>query len=706
MARKKTEKKVTRNSARNKLIAIIVIITLLPIIGLGYFTYQKSYGLLEEKLAVTSEQTIEETNRAVTRFLEGIENQTEVLSNDSIWMLMLNDSINQDNVVEVERENADGGMETIQVDINKYLSNQPDLEEKAFEQLRITEESDDDIKSAYFATTDGGIYLYPEADLDEGFDPRVRPWYQSAIENRGKVIWTKPYTDADGDNKRTVVTAARTVEDKGEIIGVIGVDIQLNELSKALGSSTIGRKGYVCATDKNGTMIAHNDIDLIGTNIATEQSFWEAAKSGESGFEKYSYDGKDKFLSYTTNEITGWKLMATMEEEELRDDTDVILKTTLYIAILAFILATIAAIVISYKATKPIKMLMKSFANAANGDLTTRVNIGSKDEFGQIGKSFNSMLEGINNLIKDIKTSSHTVLNTSISLGDITTQTTQATREVSRTIEEIASSTSSQAKDTENGVLRINEISERIESVSTTTDYMSEISYETNNLTNRGLDIVKTLTEKSTKTADASKKVNEIVINVDKSTSEIGVISETISKIAEQTNLLALNAAIEAARAGEHGKGFAVVADEVRKLAEESSEATNDIKELIASIQNQSKTAVKSMDETRVTVSEQDVVVKETEDIFNQILVSVKSLIEKVAEINESSLEMREQKDTIVDVMENISAVSEQTSAATQEVSASTEEQLASIEEVETHTQQLEDLAHQLEESINKFSVN
>ncbi|WP_202709492.1 methyl-accepting chemotaxis protein [Sporosalibacterium faouarense] len=704
MARKKTEKKVTRNSARNKLIAIIVIITLLPIIGLGYFTYQKSYGLLEEKLAVTSEQTIEETNRAVTRFLEGIENQTEVLSNDSIWMLMLNDSINQDNVVEVERENADGGMETIQVDINKYLSNQPDLEEKAFEQLRITKESNNDIKSTYFATTEGGIYLYPEADLEEGFDPRVRPWYQSAIENVGKVIWTKPYIDAD--SKEVVVTAARTVEDKGEIIGVIGVDIQLNELSKALGSSTIGRKGYVCATDKNGTMIAHNDIDLIGTNIATEQSFWETAKSGESGFEKYSYDGKDKFLSYTTNEITGWKLMATMEEEELRDDTDVILKTTLYIAILAFILATIAAIVISYKATKPINMLMKSFANAANGDLTTRVNIGSKDEFGQIGKSFNSMLEGINNLIKDIKTSSHTVLNTSISLGDITTQTTQATREVSRTIEEIASSTSSQAKDTENGVLRINEISERIESVSTTTDYMNEISYETNNLTNRGLDIVKTLTEKSTKTADASKKVNEIVINVDKSTSEIGVISETISKIAEQTNLLALNAAIEAARAGEHGKGFAVVADEVRKLAEESSEATNDIKELIASIQNQSKTAVKSMDETRVTVSEQDVVVKETEDIFNQILVSVKSLIEKVAEINESSLEMREQKDTIVDVMENISAVSEQTSAATQEVSASTEEQLASIEEVETHTQQLEDLAHQLEESINKFSVN
>ncbi len=700
MARKKLIKKLTRNNARNKLIAIIVLITILPVVGLGYFTYENAFNLLEEKLEVTTGQTVEETNKSVTRFLEGIENQAKVLANDSIWSLMLHESETKN---KIQPENLDGEIGVNKNSANGSITNTISYKDEAFEQLALTKESNMNIKSTYFATTEGEMYLYPKEELPAEFDPRVRPWYEGAINNTGKIIWTDPYIDTT--SKKTTITVAKTVEDKGKIIGVVGVDIQLDELSEALASRTIGREGYLFVTDKNGIMIAHNDKELIGTDIATTLAYWEKTSSQESGFSKYIFEGKDKFLSFTTNDITGWKLMASMEEAELRTDTNIILRSILLISILAAILAILAAIIIASKATKPLNMLMKAFANAANGDLTTRINIKAKDEFGQMGRSFNLMLESINNLIKEIKTSSQIVLETSESLGEITAQNTQATREVARTIEEIASSTNSQAKDTENGAIKINEIAERIESVSLTADYMNDISNETNGLTNKGLGIVKTLTEKSSKTANASKRVNEIVMNVDKSALEIGTISETISKIADQTNLLALNAAIEAARAGEHGKGFAIVADEVRKLAEESSNATNEIKQLITSIQNQSKAAVQSMDEAKVTVGEQDMAVKETESIFNQILVSVKELIEKVEEINDSSDKMSGQKDIIVEVIGNISAVSQQNSAATQQVSASTEEQLASIEEVEAHTENLKELSKQLESAINKFSV-
>lgn len=701
MAKKQLIKTSTKNNARNKLIAIITLITILPVIGLGYFTYKNAFEILEEKLEVTTKQTVEETNNAITRFLEGLENQAEVLGNDSIWALMLHELETKD---KAQPENIDGKIETSQINTNDLMTNGISYKDKALEQLRLTKESSKDIKSTYFATSEGEMYLYPKEELSEGYDPRSRSWYKDAINNQGNISWSDPYLDDNA--KRTTVTVAKAVKDKGKVIGVVGIDIQLDELSEALANRTIGRQGYVFVADKNGIIIAHRNKDLLGTDTRTKKGFWETVNSGANGFVLYDHEGEDKFLSYTTNDITGWKLMASMEQSELRTDTNTILKSTVLISILAWILATLAAILIASKATQPLNMLMKAFANAANGDLTTRVNIKSKDEFGQMGKNFNLMLEGINNLIKDIKVSSQTVLGTSESLGEITAQTTEATREVARTIEEIAGSTNSQAKDTENGAVKINEIAERIESVSSTADYMNDISNETNSLTNKGLEIVKTLTEKSSKTASATGRVNEIVVNVDKSALDIGAISDTISKIAEQTNLLALNAAIEAARAGEHGKGFAVVADEVRKLAEESSNATNEIKQLITSIQNQSKAAVQSMDETKVTVGEQDIAVKETEGIFNQILESVKALIEKVEEINDSSAEMSNQKDTIVDIIGNISAVSEQNSAATQEVSASTEEQLASIEEVEAHTQNLKELSKNLESAINKFSVN
>lgn len=687
--KKKVSKGLFSSKVRNTLVIVTICAIVIPMITLGYFSYQKSFEILDSKLTLTTEQTIAEVNNSVTRFLRGIESQVRTLAENSSFKNIKSDDIFSEND-QLEGEDVD----TLQENDSLELS---------MELLGNVTESNNDIMNTYFGTSDGAMHIYPAQDLPEDYDPRSRPWYGIAAENRGQVTWTDPYMDAS--TNEPVITAAQAVVADGKVVGVIGIDINLGELSAAMQQRKIGREGYVFVTDKNGIMIAHPDKALIGTDDPTKQSFWEAVKSNELGFERYSYEGHDKFLSYITNDITGWKLMAAMDNVELINDTNIIREFTLIAVLIGAIIAIIIAFLIASSISKPLTTLKEAFVKASQGDLTATADIKSNNEFGEIGRSFNAMIENISGLIGGVKNSSHTVLNTSQSLTNITEQTTVATNEVARTIEEIARAANEQAKDTENGALRVNELAEKIEMVLQSTNYMTDISGETDNLTDKGIDAVKTLIEKSKENNEAASKINDIVLMVDRSAEEIGTITDTISGIAEQTNLLALNAAIEAARAGEHGKGFAVVAEEVRKLAEQSSKATQEIRDLISGIQNQSKSAVASMEDAKAIVEAQDTAVEETGSIFDDISTSIKALIDKVAQVKSYSDEMDAKKNEIVGVIENISAASQQTSAATQQVSASTEEQLASMEEVSSYSNELKVLASELENAINKFKI-
>lgn len=673
---RKKNKTLFKSTVRNKLIAISMIAIVLPLALLGFFSYQKSFEVLEEKLAITTEQTIGEINKAITLYLEGIESQTKVLADNSSFKQLYIDA----------------------------LSGATNLgNASTFELLRSTKENNANIINTYFATELGGMYLYPTQDLPEGYDPRTRGWYKDAINKTDSVIWTEPYTDATSG--QVTITAAKAVIENGKVIGVAAIDVDLKNISEDLGSRTIGREGYVYATDKNGIMLAHPDGSLIGSDTVQKLSYWNEVKSKGTGFTEYVFEGKNKFVSYATNEKTGWKFMAAMDEKELLTDTDIIKKFTMYSLIFGVLLAQAVSFLIASSISKPLTVLKDTFTRASLGDLTTRARIASKDEFGEIGRSFNSMMENITLLITDVKNSAMTVLEMSNSLADITEQTTVATDEVAKTIEDVAKSAGEQARDTEQGAMKMSDLADSIERVATATAQMNQISKDANALSSKGLKTVELLIEKSSESKTASMEVSEIVLRVDKSAEEIGAITDTIGQIAEQTNLLALNAAIEAARAGDSGRGFAVVADEVRKLAEESSKSAENIRKLISGIQKQSKTAVNAMDQTKEIIREQDEAAKETENIFNHISNAITTLIIKVAEVQDDSDDMAVKKNEIIDVIGNISAVAQQTSAATQEVSASTEEQLASMEEIASHTQDLSSLATKLEEVVGKFKT-
>jgi methyl-accepting chemotaxis protein len=666
-----------KSSVKTRLMAISVLSIVLPLLVLGYFSYNIAYNVLEKKLILTSEQNIHETEMTIERFLEGIGDQIEVISNSSALTRL---------------EKSSPVKNTSGLDYNASM-----------ELLKSIKDASGDIANTYFASVNGNMYLYPVQELPKDYDPRVRDWYKMAASAKGTTIWSDPYVDAS--SKDITLTAAKAIMENGSIIGVAAIDIDLKGVSKSIGSRVVGREGYVFLTDKNGIMLAHKDEKLIGTDTATKLGFWEKAKSSEKGFEKYTYEGEEKFTSFVTNKQTGWKFLVAMDKQELLADTNSILKVTLGIVIFGLIAAVVISLLLANNIAKPLRQLKSTFVRASQGDLRGRVDITSRDEFGEIGMSFNSMMDSINSLIGDVKESAYTVATSSVSLTDITEKTAIVSSEIARAMEEVAHASDDQANESGNGASMISDLAGIIEMVTNLTDNMTGISNGTNKLSDNGIEVVRALTQKTAENNNASVEVGQMVEKVEKSSEEIGVIIGAIEQIAQQTNLLALNASIEAARAGEHGRGFAVVAAEVKKLAEQSGVASNQIKLLIDGIQRESKSAVSSMSSARSASIEQQNSVTETEKIFNQISASVKNLISLIQKVKEESANMRVKKDEIVSVIGNITAATQQTSAATQEVSASTEEQLAAMEELSSHTNDLKSLSNRLQETVNKFIV-
>ncbi|SCY89330.1 methyl-accepting chemotaxis protein [Alkaliphilus peptidifermentans] len=674
---------ITSNRVRNRLIIIMIIIIVLPVSILGYLTYSKAYEILDEKLILTTEQTTKEAGAALHEYLRGIEKQVAALAENSL-------------VMKLAKEEASVELEDSNSAISYY-----DL---AMEILANINHNNETVLNTYIGTEKKGMYLYPSGNLPDGYDPTQRPWYTTALSHQNRVVWSDPYIDTDSGE--ITITAAKAIIDNGRVVGVIGFDVDMKELTNKLANVKLGQEGYLILGNDNGMVIVHPQSEMVGTSDITLQSFWQEVSSKTNGFIRYQIDKENKFMSFITIPGTGWKLMGAMEEHELISSTSEIRNYITVGIAFAIAIGVVMALLLARMISVPLNKLKESFSRAAKGDLSVRATVSSKDEFGHLSDSFNSMMEDITILISEVKESSMIVASSSDTLAQITAQTTAATNEVAITIEEIAKSSGEQAKDTEIGAYKVNEIANRIEEVEKATGEMNQYAEVTGKLSSKGLQAIDMLTSKSVQSANSAKVINEIILKVNQSSDSIGTITQTINQIADQTNLLALNAAIEAARAGEAGKGFAVVADEIRKLAEQSGSATKEINGLIQSMQERSRVAVEAMEEANEIVKEQELAVSETENIFKEISDSISLFMKKVIDIKNYSTEMNKKKDEIVIVIENVSATSEETSAATQQVSAATEEQLSSIEEVESYAQELSSLSAKLIKSVENFKIN
>ncbi|MDF2513846.1 MAG: methyl-accepting chemotaxis protein [Herbinix sp.] len=649
---------------------MLILFCSVPLIIVGVNSYRIARIVLYNKLEITSSQTITEINRGISNYFAGMTNQLKVIANDSDAKSLMN----EDSVSEIEN---------LMENVNS---------------------TDDNIINVYIATTEGDLYLNPVSELPEDFDPRKSDWYTKATSNVNDLMLSDPYIDTATGN--TVATISKAILNNGTLVGVAGIDISLSGLANTLSDIKIGNSGYTYIVDKNGILISHPDQELIGTDTVQSLSYWQEAKNNDSGFVSYDYNGEPLFASFTTNELTGWKVIAAMKYSELTLDTSTIIQSLFIVIVISIVVALLISILFSRPISKSIHQLRDAFHHLSDGDLTRRVSIRSSNEFSLIGEDFNTMADNITILVRDVKSASSHVLDTSITLSSMSEETSASVSEVTKASEEVAKGASEQAQNSYDAVSSTTLLSEELDSIQSSTTYLNQLSEHTSNLTKQGLNRIQLLADKSEITMESTAHVSQLVNETYESMGKIDAISDVIDSIAEQTNLLSLNASIEAARAGESGKGFAVVANEIRQLAEQSKASTIKIKGVINEIGNKTNRSVDAMKSTNQNVSEQVTLVLETKAVFQEIMDAVQILLNNLETINKSIDAIGTKKDDILNQIESISAISQESASASEEVTASTEQINITMDEINGQAAELQALSESLQEKLNQFRIS
>jgi methyl-accepting chemotaxis protein len=353
--------------------------------------------------------------------------------------------------------------------------------------------------------------------------------------------------------------------------------------------------------------------------------------------------------------------------------------------------------------TEPIENMSRVALNVARGDFSMKVHVDSNDALGELGKTFNQMIDKLRGILNETTTITRTVVDTSREGSDKNRQLKEVMGQVTYSANELAAGAVKITEEIMDVSAAIKDIDQKVTSYAHSTKGMSEKSDAMIRLVEQGQKAVISQNEGMKRNVEATTTVSESIDQLAEQAKGISRITKTISEIAEQTNLLSLNASIEAARAGEHGKGFAVVAQEVRKLAEESTTSTKEVFGLVRSIEQGIVLALHQMASNQEIVQTQTTLIRETEAIFAQIVDSIEFIAETISQFARESDLMLESATTISSTMENIAAITQQSAAGTEEVSASMNEQIAVVEALVKQSEQMMQTAGQLQRTIQIF---
>jgi methyl-accepting chemotaxis protein len=350
--------------------------------------------------------------------------------------------------------------------------------------------------------------------------------------------------------------------------------------------------------------------------------------------------------------------------------------------------------------------VVKTAEQLSRGNLAIeKIEIESQDEAGKIGLAINRMIDNLSTMITEVRRTSDQVAANSEQLSASSTETTKVTEEITESIQEVASGADSQVEKAADNERTVNDISESIELIASSIQTVNQSSMASAQKAEHGTDVISSTVSQMTSIQQLTDKIAGSVNGLAVSSEKIGSIISLITDVAEQTNLLALNAAIEAARAGEHGKGFAVVADEVRKLAEQTGNATNEISSLIAHIQQDIQHSVSYTKEGREAAQTGMNYMEDAGKSFEELSEAIHGVSSQMQEVTAAIEQVEKGVNKVKSSVQETTSIAEQSAGYTQNVAASAEEQNASMEEISASANQLAKMAEELQASVSKFSL-
>ncbi|NFD85868.1 HAMP domain-containing protein [Clostridium botulinum] len=461
---------------------------------------------------------------------------------------------------------------------------------------------------------------------------------------------------------------------------------------------------FALVMDNKLKVTHHSDKKRIG-KILTDTGSKTAIDTGKNYTSTYDYEGEKVYDIIMPLKDESGKLLGSMDigvslatqETALRN----ILITSILISLITFVLAGLVILYIIKLSLKPLDNLSSIAQKVSKGDLTEKVEIVNEDEIGKLSKIFNTMIDSLREITRNINNFSIQLAGSSQEILSSAEQTSAVSEEISSATEEIASGAENQVKASNESSLLMNDVMGNMYTLKEEFDEIISFSNNTNTLASKGQENMSNMVRQMATIKNSVVNSSNIMYDLQKNSEEIGNIVEIINTIADQTNLLALNASIEAARAGEAGKGFAVVADEVRKLAEESINSANNIKNLIMNTQDKTKTALNSIKDGASQSEKGESIVAEVKESLGEILNSFSSVNHKFASVDSMITASNDSITAMASKLYDIETISNTASANTEEVAASTEEQSATIEEITESIEKLVSMVENLKESVS-----
>ncbi|MFP3421144.1 methyl-accepting chemotaxis protein [Bacillus sp. SIMBA_154] len=553
--------------------------------------------------------------------------------------------------------------------------------------------------SAIYAGSEKGLFMqYPVQKMPDGYDPRERPWYQEALNaESGKQVITKPYVAAS--TGKMVITIAQKMKDGS---GVIGLDMEIDSLLQKLKEIKIGQKGYAFIMEKDKTVLA-DPTQKPGSQV--NENLANIIFKNKEGSGSYSLKGTDKKVAYVTNELTGWKIGGTMLVSEVEDAAKPVFHTAIIVFSVTLIVAGTLIFFIVRSISKRLSNLARFSKKVSNGDLRDKLQIQSDDEIGQVGKGFNTMIDSLRSLIGAVQTSVENVASSSEELTASAGQTSKATEHITLAIEQFSSGNESQNDKVELSSDELEEMNRGLQHMNESAESITASSIKSTDIAGEGGQLVEKTASQMNVIDQSVKKAENVISALESKSKDITQILGVINGIADQTNLLALNAAIEAARAGESGRGFSVVAEEVRKLAVQSANSAKEIENLIKEIvqdidvSQEVFTAVNREVQSGLSFTEQ------TRGSFHNIFEMTKEISDQLQTMNQTVVQLSKGSAHVSEAVREIADVSRESSANIQDIAASAEEQLASMEEISSSSATLSSMAEELRDLISKFKV-
>jgi methyl-accepting chemotaxis protein len=438
---------------------------------------------------------------------------------------------------------------------------------------------------SYFGGADGVMFSVPAGNRAADYDPRARGWYKAASGAQQTIV-TEPYIAASSG--KLVITVATPVQRQGQMIGVAGADIDLSSVSAIINSLNFGGHGHAFIVGADGKILIHPDSKLVLKTLA--DAYPNGAPKVSPGMKEVEIDGKRQFISFThVNGVPSadWYVALVLDQDtafsmlsEFR--TSAIIAMVIAVVIIIALLGMLISLLM-----QPLLTMGRAMHDIAEGegDLTKRLTIHGHDEFGALGLSFNRFVERIHTSITEVSSATGQV-------NEVALRVVAASNSSMYNSDQQASRTSSVAA-------AINQLGAAAQEIAQNAALASQHSSDARSLAEDGQQVVdKTIAamqQLSAKISDSCSNIETLNSN----TVNIGQILEVITSISQQTNLLALNAAIEAARAGEAGRGFAVVADEVRNLAHRTQDSAQQVQTMIEELQVGARAAVGIMTDSQ-----------------------------------------------------------------------------------------------------------